>query len=365
MKSRVVYVDRPAQFRRHFRVHPGIEHQDAGIDEVRLAFEQSRAHRRHKAVDAEQREARAGERDRLTIQVIHAAAFKHVVDQTAIGQRRVAKKSATGELLVRRDAVESPRPAVVQVAVARGEEERSAVCPPVLLVSDFERGQLRVDVLRILIGRDRIELVASKRLVERMRHIDAADVPVPGNARVGSANLVRHRQSDGRGTNQEAIFVDEERRLIVAVEQAEIQVVAGRREIRPVEIGRIHRLVAPPPAVETAVGVLLDQIKVSQVVLEHIVMECAEQTHARLLIRVDESAEIAGEPLNSGAQRGEIEIGAAVIACAAAQAQRRRRIGEQPFFDEHLLESDVGVRSAQSAPARRRGSDRFRGLSDS
>ena len=84
-----------------FALNAGVEEQDAGIDEIRLAFEEAGAHRRHEAVGAEEEQARAGQRDRFAIQEIGAAGGKRVVEQAAIGQRGVAQESAAGDLLVR------------------------------------------------------------------------------------------------------------------------------------------------------------------------------------------------------------------------------------------------------------------------
>ena len=111
----------------------------------------------------------------------------------------------------------------------------------------------------------------------------------------------------GRGTNQEAVFVDQEAGLIVIVERAEIQRVALGEEIAPVEIGCVDLLAARLPVVEAAVGVLLQQVEVRQIVLEDVVVKVAEEARAGLFVAEDEAAEIAGEALDAHAERGEID----------------------------------------------------------
>src|SRR6516165_994323 len=131
---------------------------------------------------------------------------------------------------------------------------------------------------------------------------------VAGHSNVTGANLVRQRKADWRWTHQEAVLIDEERRLIVIVERAEIQRVASGQEIAPVQVGRIDLLATRPPAVQAAVGVLLQHVEVGQVVLKDVVVERAEQARAGLLIAKDEPAKIAGEALNADAQAGEIVV---------------------------------------------------------
>ena len=187
---------------------------------------------------------------------------------------------------------------------------------------------MRVDVLRILLRRNRIEIVAAEGLVERVRDVDALDVAVAGDARISGAHLVRQREADRGGTNQEAVLVDQEAGLIVIVERAEIQRVALGEEIAPVEIGGVDLLAARSPAVEAAVGVLLQQVEVRQVVLEDVVVKVAEEARAGLFVAEDEAAEIAGEALDAHAERGEIEV---------------RLAGEEALLDEQFLHADGGI----------------------
>jgi hypothetical protein len=75
-----------------------------------------------------------------------------------------------------------------------------------------------------------------------VRHVDALDVAFSGNAGISGAHLVRHRKSNRGRANQEAVFVDQEARLIMIVERAEIQRVALGEEIAPVQIRGIDLL---------------------------------------------------------------------------------------------------------------------------
>ena len=153
-----------------------VEEQDAGVDEIRLAFEKAGAHGRHQAVGSEEKQARSGQRDRFAIQEIAAAGRKGVVEQAAIGKRRIAEESAAGDLLVGHDAVEAVGVAIVEILVAGCVEDAGLPLHPVLLIASFDEGQLRVDVLRIFARGNRVEIVAAEGLVEGVRDVDALDV---------------------------------------------------------------------------------------------------------------------------------------------------------------------------------------------
>src|SRR4029077_12216218 len=114
-----VHVDRDTKFWRHLRVEGRVEQQDAGVDEIRLAFEEAGPHGRYEAVGPEEEQSRAGKRNRLAIQEINAASGKSVVQQTAVGERRIAEESAAGDLLIRNDAIEAVCVAIIELLVAR------------------------------------------------------------------------------------------------------------------------------------------------------------------------------------------------------------------------------------------------------
>src|SRR5436190_1245596 len=116
-----------------------------------------------------------------------------------------------------------------------------------------------------------MKIVTSERLIEGMRDVDSPYVSVAGNACIACAYLMRQRKSDGRGPNQKAVLVDVECGLVVVVKRAEIQIVAARDEVVPIKIRHVYRLIAMPPSIQTAIGVLFEQIEVGEIVLEDVI----------------------------------------------------------------------------------------------
>src|SRR5689334_23276407 len=109
---------------------------------------------------------------------------------------------------------------------------------------------------------NRVGVVAAERLVKRVRDIEALDVPITGDADVSGTNLVRQRQSGGRGANQKSVLIDEERGLVVIVQRAEIQRVALGEEITPIKVRGIDLLAPRAPSIQAAIGVLLQHVEV-------------------------------------------------------------------------------------------------------
>src|SRR5579871_5789217 len=87
-------------------------------------------------------------------------------------------------------------------------------------------------------------------------------------------------------------------------------------------------LLAVVEAVEAAVGVFFEHRKISQVVLVAVGAQVAEDAQARLLVGKNESAEIAGEGLNTGAGGDEIVVRTEV---------------RQFHFDKGFLQSNVCI----------------------
>src|SRR5690348_15700253 len=88
-----VRIDCGVEFGRDSGLKRCVEEQDAGVDEIRLAFEKAGTHGRHHTVRAEQKEAGSSQRDRFVVQEIAAPGRKRVVEQAAIGKRGVAQES--------------------------------------------------------------------------------------------------------------------------------------------------------------------------------------------------------------------------------------------------------------------------------
>src|SRR5262249_50622197 len=122
--------------------------------------------------------------------------------------------------------------------------------------------------------------------------------------------------------------------LIMVVERAEVQGVAPGEEIAPVEVRGINLLATRPPAVETAVGILLQHVEVREVVLKDVVVQVAEEPRARLLVAEDRAAEVACEALDAYAEAGEIE---------------ERLTRDQPFLRVEFLHADVGIGAVRAA----------------
>ena len=81
-------------------------------------------------------------------------------------------------------------------------------------------------------------------------------------------------------------------RLVVVVQQTEVHRIAFSEDVAPIKVGGIYALIAHPPAVQAAIGILLKHVEVCQVVLKNVVVKCAEQAHAWLLIGKSETGKL-------------------------------------------------------------------------
>src|SRR5579885_2017471 len=85
--------------------------------------------------------------------------------------------------------------------------------------------------------------------------------------------------------------------------------------------------------IQSAVGVLLEKMKIGEIVFDAVGMEVAEEAGGRLLIHEEESAEIGIELLDTGANGNEIIVGAQVA---------------QLHFGERFLQAEMRVETVGS-----------------
>src|SRR5207245_11055886 len=100
--------------------------------------------------------------------------------------------------------------------------------------------------------------------------------------------------------------------VVLVVVHTELSCVARPDEILPVKVGDDHLLMAPAERVQAAVGVLLEEMEIREVVLPAVRVQGAKDAHARLLLNEEEPAKVAAKPLDARAHREEVIVGADV-----------------------------------------------------
>lgn len=156
----VIHVEKGAQFRRHIEVRAEAVDEDAGVDEVGLAFGFAAAEIGHKAVALFQTDGGAGKVEALA---------------------RPVAEGAAGEVGIVDDGVEAGGGAVLGVAVAGSVEEGGLVTNPVLVVGEFERGHLGVDLDGA--SGEAVEVVVSENLIAGVVEVEPSMWPSPAQPR--------------------------------------------------------------------------------------------------------------------------------------------------------------------------------------
>ena len=224
------------------------------------------------------------------------------------------------------DGVKASGHVIARVGVAGGEESRSTEAQPVFIQREFHRRQLRIE--HHAASGNGIEIVVSQHLIKRVADVDAAKVPVAGDADVVRVNIVRRHRADGSGPHQETVLVVVERSVVFVVVVADFGGVSLGEKILNVKVGDHSLLVAVQEAVQSTVGVFFQEPEISRVVLQAIVIQIAKDAKAGLLLGEDEPAKVTGELLNAGAHRNEIVV--------------RAEVGEL-LLHKRFLQADVGV----------------------
>src|SRR5664280_1709579 len=165
-------------------------------------------------------------------------------------------------------------------------------------------GQLSIDVHAA--SRNGVEGVIAERLVKRVAHVQAPNMAVARPSQIIGANGMRlgypigddHAANGGRA-DQKSIRVKLDGRVVLIGKKGEFRRVTLGQEVLDVNISHLHLLVPGSERVEMAVGVLLQHEEVSEIVVDAIRAQVAEDPHSRLFIGKYEAAKIAGELLNS------------------------------------------------------------------
>src|SRR5712692_3293496 len=248
---------------------------------------------------------------------------------------------------------------IAGIRVARGPEHRALQPRPILVHRKLERGHLGVD--GDASPGERIQVIASQGLIERVVEIEPADVAAAGPAQIDGANVVRPHGADGRRAHQEIVLIEVESGVVLVVMHTELRSVAGPQEILPVEIGDQRLLVPPCKCVQAAVGVFFEEMEVGQVILPAVRVQVAKNAHAGLLLDEQETSKIAVEGLDARPHGNEIVVGAEVAELELRKCllqpgvgvQARRALADINVDDAqlaHLQVVDVDRRSHPDAP---------------
>ena len=101
--------------------------------------------------------------------------------------------------------------------------------------------------------------------------------------------------------------------IVAVVVKAEFGGVALGEEILNVNVGDVDLLMARVESVQSAIGVFLEQVEPGGIPGDAVGVEIAEKADAGLFFGEEESAKVAGELLDSGANGNEIVVDAEVF----------------------------------------------------
>ena len=169
-----------------------------------------------------------------------------------------------------------------------------------------------------------------------MADVQPTDVAVTGPPQVGRADVVRPQliirphKAERRRTYQEIVLIKMQTGVVLVVVHTELSCVARPDEILPVKVGDDHLLMAPAERVQAAVGVLLEEMEISEVVLPAVRVQVAKDAHARLLLNEEEPAKVAAKRLDARAHREKVIVGAEVPQLQLEKRLLQTGLGIQP-----------------------------------
>src|SRR5262249_29118222 len=140
---------------------------------------------------------------RLTFKFVCAQSWQQTVaalepnagPEQSYALARPKTERASGEIRHIYNCVKSPGRAVERLFIPRCEKERPPEPQPIPIDGKFQGGLLSVDIG--LAPRNRIEVIVTEGLVERMRNIKAAYVAVPRPPQVHRFDAVSDHIADG------------------------------------------------------------------------------------------------------------------------------------------------------------------------
>ena len=294
----VVHVGKGFELGRDVDVGAEAGDEDAGVDEVGLAFGLARAQVGDEGVALLQVHSGAGEVEAL-------------VD--------IPTEGATDEERVVLDRVKAARGFVSRVAVAAGVKAGEFHPEPVAVITQFERGHLRIDV-HALAG-ELVEAVFAGHLVKGMRDIQPADVSVAGPAEVerldvmplwpaaiGAKTALGVHRAEGRGPGQEAVLFVVRAAFIHIHVKAKLRGVALPNEVLAEDIRDQDVLMPRVERVQVRVSVLFAHVEKREVVLHAVVTGVAKEARAEIGVGENEAAEIRDERLDADAPGDEVVV---------------------------------------------------------
>src|SRR5258705_8594664 len=141
-----------------------------------------------------------------------------------------------------------------------------------------------------------------------MVDVQPTDVSVAGPAEIVRLHVMVGDCADRRGPRNETILVVMSAGVVEISQESKFPSVTFPNQILSESVGYVNLLFAPTELIQVGVGVLLEHIEGSDVVLPAVIVVIAKDADAEVSIVENEAAEIAHERLNAGAQRNEIVI---------------------------------------------------------
>src|SRR6266571_5235437 len=141
-----------------------------------------------------------------------------------------------------------------------------------------------------------------------MVDVEPADMSVTGPAEVVGLHVMIGDRTNRRRPGNKAIFVIMPAGVVEVGQEAQFAGVTFPNQILPENVGHVNLLLAPAKLIQVGVGVLLEHVEGGDVVLPAIAVVIAEDADAKISIVEDETAKIAHERLDAGAQRNEIVV---------------------------------------------------------
>src|SRR5947208_2683152 len=285
MKAHEVHIRHCANLGCEIKISAGVEEKNSRIHKVRLTLFFAGAQVGEKAIGSNQCNTGPSKTDTLTIEEAENAAAKG---------------------LCLADGIKAARFPVSWIAISRSKKSGRAQTVPVPVERDFQRSHLRIDI-RSAAGNG-IEVIVSQCLVQSVTDVDCFDVSVARPPQVMRADTMRKHAANRGGTHQKTILVKVGAGVVFVEVITELRGVAFGKEILHIKICQRNLLMAVVKGVQSAVGVFFKEEEIGSVVLQPIGAEISEDANTGLLLRKQQTAEVAAELLDAGPDRNEVIV---------------------------------------------------------
>ena len=136
-----------------------------------------------------------------------------------------------------------------------------------------------------------------------MGHVEYADMSTARPPQVDDIQFMGGEHTHSIRTDQEAIAVELDRRLVMHIVETKLCGIAEHKQILPVEVGNDNALVSPVKGIQLAVRLFLQHVEEDEVVLKAVIAQITKQACPKVRIVKNKTAKIAHEGLDAELDR--------------------------------------------------------------